>query len=354
MTGAAPLLEVRDLETTLRPPAGLRRGAPTPFALRAISFSVQRGETVAVLGANGAGKTTLLRLLAGVYRPHAGGVHVRGQRSAVIGLTSPFSPELTVREHLRAYGAVMEPLLRIEAALELAGLAAAAERPVRLLSTGERTRLAMAPGLLAPVDLYLLDEALAVCDPEFRAVAVATLERRVREGAAVLVAGQDLLTARLVCRRGLLLQAGRLVLDADLDTAIAAFTTQPQGAPAGHRSVTDHAAPLIERVETPGAFADSGFTIPIHCRLRALSRPFQLLVAVTGADGAVIYSSRAVFRTPPEADASGGVSIRLGVPAGCVPPGTYRLAVAVTDELGMPLTTREDAATLSVAQGAGV
>src|SRR4029077_23638 len=100
VTSAEPLLDVRGLATTLRPPPGLRRGAPTPFALRDISFSLERGETVAVLGLNGAGKTPLLRLLAGVYRPHAGEVHVRGRRSAVIGLTSPFSPELTVREHL--------------------------------------------------------------------------------------------------------------------------------------------------------------------------------------------------------------------------------------------------------------
>ena len=88
--------------------------------------------------------------------------------------------------------------------------------------------------------------------------------------------------------------------------------------------------------------------------MRALSRPFQLLVAVKGADGAVIFSSRAVFRTPPEADAGGAVSIRLCVPAGCVPPGTYRLAVAVTDDRGMSLTTREDAAVLRVARGAAV
>ena len=86
MTRAEPLLQVRDLATTLRPPAGLgRAGGPAPFTLRGVSFSVEPGDEVAVIGPNGAGKTTLLRLLAGVYRAQAGELRARGRVSAVIG-----------------------------------------------------------------------------------------------------------------------------------------------------------------------------------------------------------------------------------------------------------------------------
>ena len=346
MTRTDALLEVRELGTVLRRPPGLRHGAPAPFALQGIRFTVRRGETVALLGPNGAGKTTLIRLLAGVYRPRTGIVRVRGRRSPVIGFVPAFAPELTVSEHVRAYAVALGIELDATAVLELAGLGTAATRPVRWLSTGEQARLAIAPGLLAPVDLFLLDEALAVCDPEFRAAAVALLERRVAEGAAVILAGQDLLSARLVCRRGLLLQNGRLVLDADLDTAVTTFTTQLRSDAVG--------SPIIERVDAPPAYVEPGLVIPVRCRLRALSGPFQLLVAIKRADGAVLYSSRAVFGAVPELDPTGAAAIELGIPAGSVPPGTYRIAVAVSDARGMPLTTREDAGLLRVAQGTAV
>ena len=346
MTRAEPLLEVRNVETVLRAAPGLRGRAPAPFALRDITFTVRRGETVAVLGSNGAGKTTLLRLLAGVYRPRAGMVRVRGRRSPVIGFVPAFAPELTVSEHVRAYAVALGIELDATTVLELAGLAAAAKRAVRWLSSGEQARLAIAPGLLAPVDLFLLDEALAVCDPEFRAAAIAVLERRVAEGAAVILAGQDLLSARLVCRRGLLLQNGRLVLDADLDTAMTTFTTHLRSDAVG--------LPIIERVEARPAYVEPGLVIPVRCRVRALSGAFQLLVAIKRADGTVLYSSRAVFSAVPELDAAGVAAIELGIPAGSLPPGTYRIAVAVCDARGMPLTTREDAGLLRVAQAAAV
>lgn len=354
MSCSKPLVEVRHLRTTLRPPPGLGRRVPGSFALQDISFRIERGETVALLGPNGAGKTTLLRLLARVYRPAAGEVRVRGRASAVIGLAPAFSPELTVSEHLRAYAAVSGTTLNLAAALEFTGLARVARRLVRLLSTGERARLAMAPALLDPADLYLVDEALAVCDPEFRATAIAALERRVAAGAALVLAGQDLLTARLLCRRGLLLQNGSLVLDAALDAAIAAFTTAPtEGGVWYGRGPTD-AAPLIERVEAPPQFSDSALTIPLRCRLRAPPTPFQVLVAVKRADGAVLYSSRTLFDTAPALDARGGVAVQVGIPAGCVSHGAYRVAVAVADARGIPWAVREDAALLQIAHGVPV
>jgi len=346
VTSAEPLLEVRGVETVLRRPPGLRRGgAPAPFALHDIGFTVRRGEAVALLGPNGAGKTTLVRLLAGVYRPRTGTVRVRGRRSPVIGCVPAFAAELTVSEHERAYAVALGIELDAAAVLELAGLSAAARRPVRWLSTGEQARLAIAPSLLAPVDLFLLDEALAVCDPEFRAAAVAVLERRVGEGAAVILAGQDLLSARLLCRRGLLLQHGRLVLDADLDSAVTRFTSPVRNDAPG--------SPIIERVDAPPAYVEPGLVIPVRCRLRGLSGPFQLLVAIKRADGAVLYSSRAVFGAVPELDPTGAAAIELGIPAGSLAPGTYRIAVAVCDAGGMPLTTREDAGLLRVAQPPG-
>ena len=162
------MITARGLGLTLRPPPGTGRTHPAPFHLADVSFSVEPGERVALLGPNGAGKTTLLRLLAGVYRPTEGTLRFRGTRTPVLGFRSPFPPDLTAREHLVSWQTLSGLPCPPEEALTFAGLEPVADRPVRWLSSGQRARLALAPGLVARADIYLVDEGLAVCDPAFR------------------------------------------------------------------------------------------------------------------------------------------------------------------------------------------
>src|SRR5438445_2968274 len=339
---AEPLLRVRDLATTLRPPAGLdRAGGPAPFTLRGVSFNVEPGDEVAVIGPNGAGKTTLLRLLAGVYRAQAGELRARGRVSAVIGWLPVFSAELTPREHVRAYGVVAGAELDVDAVIRFAGLDAVAARPVRLLSAGEQARLALALGLSAPADVYLIDEGLALCEPTFRTVATDHLRRRAAQGAAVILAGQDLLTARALCRRGLLLLRGRLIADTDVDAAIAAFTM-----PAQEQSGGGVAAAVIEGVEIESAAASDGEPIGLRCRVRTDPGTFLLLIAVKRPNGAIVHSSRSAVSQAADGARRPVRTLATGIPASSLPPGTYQIAVAVTDAKGVPLATRENAAVL--------
>jgi ABC-type polysaccharide/polyol phosphate transport system ATPase subunit len=310
-----------------------------PFQLQDISFAMTSGERAALLGQNGAGKTTLLRLLGGVFRAHGGTIWARGRVSAVIGWAPLFSPELTPREHVRAYGVVVGAELDVAEVIGFAGLEAVAGRPVRLLSAGEQARLALAPGLSAPADVYLIDEGLSLCDPAFRATAIEHLQRRAAQGAAVILAGQDLLTARALCRRGLLLECGRLVVDTDLDAAIAAFTAPVHGD-------EGPAAAVIEGVEVQGAAGTDGERIGLSCRVRTDPGTFLFLVAVKRPNGAIVHSSRSAFSQPADGARRAVRTLATGIPASSLPPGTYQIAVAVTDATGVPLATREDAAVL--------
>ncbi|HYL56292.1 MAG TPA: ATP-binding cassette domain-containing protein [Gemmatimonadales bacterium] len=337
--GRPALLQARALATTLRPPLGLGGGRGAPgFELKDISFSVAPGATVALLGQNGAGKTTLLRLLAGVYRPQGGVISARGRVGPVIGWTPLFSPELTPREHVRAYGMVAGVPLDVYDVILRAGLDAVARRPVRLLSAGEQARLALAPGLAVPADIYLLDEGLSLCDPAYRAAAIAFLRRRADEGAAVILAGQDLLCARALCSRALLLERGRLIADTDLDTAIAVFT-----APSAEAGPT--ATVVIESVEVQRVLPGAGERIDVRCRVRTGPGAFALLVALKRpGGGAVLFSSRCIFSLEDQGDGSPARTLEVGIPASALPQGPYQIAVAVTDSRGVPLATREDAA----------
>lgn len=292
---------------------------------------------MALLGQNGAGKTTLLRLLAGVYRPHGGVIRAGGRVGPVIGWTPLFSAELTPREHVRAYGMVAGVPLDVDDVIHQAGLDAVAQRPVRLLSAGEQARLALAPGLAVPADLYLLDEGLSLCDPAYRAAAIAFLRRRTDEGAAVILAGQDLLCARALCSRGLLLERGRLIADADLDTAIAVFTAPSvEGDPTG--------TVVIENVEVLPIIPGARERIDVRCRVRTGPGAFALLVALKRPDGSVLFSSRCIFSQEDHGDGRPARTLEVGIPASALPQGPYQIAVAVTDSRGVPLAIREDAA----------
>lgn len=344
--GAA--LEVRDLHKTLRPPRGLRKRFPLPFHLREASFVARPGESIALLGKNGAGKTTLLRLLAGLYAPSSGTIRVRGARSPIVGIGSPFSADLTVSEHLRAYGELAGRPLSPESVAETAGLTGYERQPIRWLSTGQRVRLGIACGLLLPADIYLVDEALAVCDPEFRAWAVEHLKQRCADGALLVLAGQDLLTARALCGRGLLLEGGCLTLDADYEATAAAFTTAVDSGAAGEAGVRDGSV-LIDGVTALPDRPRAGESVRLRFRVRGLTGPFQLLFAVKLGDGTIVHSSRTLFRQAPGVGQGGGpVMLEAEVPALSLAAGRYRVAVSIADSSGIPITTREDSAIIEI------
>lgn len=347
---AARLLEVEGLMKRLTPPRGLRRRFAGPFVLGPVDLELGPGESLALIGANGAGKTTLLRLLGGVYQPSAGRFRIAGRVTPVIAAGSPFSPELSVREHLGAYRAMVGGGPPVQELLEFAGLADHEAQPVRWLSTGQRVRLGMTPGLTFPADLYLIDEALAVCDLEFRARAAELLRRRLEDGAALILAGQDLLSARALCQRGLLLDRGRLVLDGELGAAIDGFTRPRTDDERG--AVVPAGTVTIEAVELPDTVRATALPIPVRVSVRRPPEAFDLLLAVKRPDGTIVHSSRSHWTAPGGASSEPEVSVlHIAVPGGCLPAGRYRVALSLVDDRGVPLATREDAGSLEVTPG---
>ncbi|HEX8358597.1 MAG TPA: ATP-binding cassette domain-containing protein [Longimicrobium sp.] len=311
----------------------LRRGAPS-FELSDVSFAVSPGDSIALLGHNGAGKTTLLRLLAGIYRPDHGRVEIRGVCSPIIGFTSPFSAALTPREHLRGASVLAGYDLDVEEAIRIAGLTERADLPARRLSTGQRTRLGLVAGLLTPADLYLVDEGLAVCDAPFRAWAAGQLRTRCAAGSAVIIAGQDLLSARALCERGLVMRGGKLVVDADIDSAI-------QAAGEGTSAVTGDAG--VEVAETT-VMTGAEPVVRVRCRVRGAPASYQLTLAVRDPSRQVVYASRTRISAPlPE-----GEDPVLVIPTAYLPAGTYSLLITLADAAGVPLATRTSAALIDL------
>ncbi|HEY1014644.1 MAG TPA: ABC transporter ATP-binding protein, partial [Herpetosiphonaceae bacterium] len=177
------------LRRWLGAPAAPQRGAL--WALSDISFTVGRGESVAIVGANGSGKSTLFRVLCGITAPTTGRVEVRGQFMPLIALGAGFNAELTGRENLFLSGAIQGfPARmiaeRLDELVAFAGLTDALDTPIKYYSSGMRARLGMSLALTLVPDIMFIDEVLAVGDAAFRDKCVARIEERKAQGGTLL------------------------------------------------------------------------------------------------------------------------------------------------------------------------
>jgi lipopolysaccharide transport system ATP-binding protein len=195
---------------------GRRRFFREFWALRGVSFDVRKGESLGIIGRNGSGKSTLLQIIAGTLRPTEGRVDVQGRVHALLELGSGFNPDFTGRENVYLNGAVLGLEKReIDAHFdEIASFADVGEfldQPIKTYSSGMVVRLAFAVQALLEPDLLIVDEALAVGDEGFQHKCFSWLERfQDRGGSILFVTHSTQLVVRL-CRRGLLLEHGRLM-----------------------------------------------------------------------------------------------------------------------------------------------
>ncbi len=185
------------------------------WALRNVSFDVQRGEAFGIIGRNGSGKSTLLQIIAGTLRPTTGEVAVRGRVHALLELGSGFNFEFTGRENVFVNG-VLLGLTRAEIEDRFDEIAAFAEigdfidQPVKTYSTGMVVRLAFAVQVLMQPDILIVDEALAVGDAAFQIKCINRMKRLIAAGVSVLLVTHDVATVRSVCDRALWLDSGEL------------------------------------------------------------------------------------------------------------------------------------------------
>lgn len=183
-------------------------------ALDDVSFTVARGEVLGVIGHNGAGKSTMLKILARVLPPTAGRVIVRGAVAPMIELGAGFNAEMTGRENIVLYGALLgrEPRLmreRADAITEWAGLADFVDVPVRSYSTGMVARLGFSVATDVKPELLIVDEVLSVGDQEFQARSSERIAEMMHGGTAVVLVSHTLDVVRTLAHRGLWLDHGR-------------------------------------------------------------------------------------------------------------------------------------------------
>jgi lipopolysaccharide transport system ATP-binding protein len=181
------------------------------WALRDVSFEVARGETVGIIGRNGSGKSTLLQIICGTLQPTSGTLQTNGRITALLELGAGFNPEFTGRENVYFNGAVfgMSPKEideRYDSIAAFADIGQFINEPVKTYSSGMLVRLAFALGIMAEPDIFIVDEALAVGDMNFKAKCMTAIRRLQDRGASILFVSHDMSSIKSLCSRAVWLE----------------------------------------------------------------------------------------------------------------------------------------------------
>jgi homopolymeric O-antigen transport system ATP-binding protein len=206
----------------------LRRGEPAPgteerfWALRDVSFTVEPGEVVGIIGRNGAGKSTLLKILTRITAPTRGRVEIRGRVASLLEVGTGFHQELTGRENIRLNGAILgmsgvEIARRFDEIVDFAGVEKFIDTPVKRYSSGMQMRLAFAVAAHLEPDILVVDEVLAVGDVEFQKKCMRQMSQLSGSGRTILFVSHNLGAIKQLCRTAVYLRDGKVELSGSVE-----------------------------------------------------------------------------------------------------------------------------------------
>ncbi len=186
------------------------------YALKDITFEVEKGETVGIIGKNGSGKSTLLKIIAGVLTPSSGTVKVNGKVSALLEFGTGFNPELTGIENIYFSGTIMgytkeEIDMKLDDILSFADIGDFVYQPLKTYSSGMCVRLAFAVTTIIDPEILIIDEALAVGDMFFQAKSMTHMRKMMDSGVTVIFVSHDTGAIKSLCKQAILLDSGILV-----------------------------------------------------------------------------------------------------------------------------------------------
>lgn len=196
------------------------------WALRDISFKVEQGEVLGIIGKNGAGKSTLLKILSNITSPTTGSIRYKGRIASLLEVGTGFHPELTGRENIYMNGSIMgmtkrEITSKLDEIVDFAGVERYLDTPVKRYSSGMTVRLGFAVAAFLEPEILVVDEVLTVGDAEFQKKALGKMNDVANgEGRTVLFVSHNMAAVRSLCSRGVVLQNGLTVFDGDANDAV--------------------------------------------------------------------------------------------------------------------------------------
>jgi lipopolysaccharide transport system ATP-binding protein len=218
------------------------------WALRDVSFQVEEGEVLGVIGRNGAGKSTLLKLLTRITTPTSGRAEIRGRVGSLLEVGTGFHPELTGRENIYLNGAILgmkrrEIEQRFDAMVEFSGVEKFIDTPVKRYSSGMYVRLAFSVAAHLEPEIMLVDEVLSVGDAEFQRRCLGRMEELGSAGRTVVFVSHQLPAIAQLCDRAIQINGGQIVYEGPPAEAIANYLQQTHSAGTERAWDTEESAP---------------------------------------------------------------------------------------------------------------
>lgn len=190
------------------------------IALNNISFEIEKGDMLGIIGGNGAGKSTLLKVISGIMKPTEGSCIVKGNIAALLELASGFDGDLTVKENTFLRGAMLGytkkfMLEKYDEIIDFAELNEFQERPFRQLSSGMKSRLAFSIASMVQPDILILDEVLSVGDGAFRIKSENKMKNIIANGATTLLVSHSIEQIKRTCNKVLWIEKGKQIAFGD-------------------------------------------------------------------------------------------------------------------------------------------
>jgi lipopolysaccharide transport system ATP-binding protein len=348
---------------------GLRRpgaSAEHIWALKDVSFEVNPGEVLGVIGRNGAGKSTLLKILSRITEPSSGTVKLYGRVGSLLEVGTGFHSELSGRENIFLNGSLLG-MTRSEIRSKFDEIVAFAEidkfidTPVKRYSSGMYVRLAFAVAAHLDPEILILDEVLSVGDAAFQKKCLGKMNEVSKDGRTVIFVSHNMATIVRICSRCILINGGRIEADGPVDAVIRRYlesSAQHDGAcsfaiePAKAAQFTKLG--LLTREGDATASFDYRFEITVSAEY-VVRQPIPqglLGIRVSTADGLPIFTSHHVDKLDPAAAADalspGTFRTQITIPSNFLLPGSYVLTAAVVDGNMRLIDMQEDVISFDV------
>src|SRR6266536_1937676 len=340
------------------------------WALKNISFDINQGDVIGIIGRNGAGKSTLLKILSRITSPTSGHVIVRGRLASLLEVGTGFHPELTGRENIFLNGAILgmrkvEISRHFDEIVDFAEVEQFLDTPVKHYSSGMYVRLAFAVAAHLDPEILVVDEVLAVGDLSFQKKCLGKMGEVSRGGRTVLFVSHNMAAIENLCSRGIVLHQGKLHYDGSAKDAIR-FYLNSLSTQSGTGHVVDLdgvgdrrsiVAPLLKRMEflteneqplTEGLSIGSLLKVKVHFELPKPTSNFNVGLGFNNGYGHRIFTAHSVFEPDRwEKEHQGAQVLSCEIPNFMLTPGEYTVKVWL-DLKGSEADAIEDAAKITV------
>lgn len=334
----------------------------TFWALNDVSFDVEQGDRVGLIGSNGAGKSTLLKVLSRITEPTQGTVHMKGRLASLLEVGTGFHPELTGRENIFLNGAILgmrqdEITKHFDEIVDFAGIERFLDTPVKRYSSGMYVRLGFAIAAYLEPEILIVDEVLAVGDADFQKKSLGKMKDVSKSGRTILFVSHNLSAVQGLCNKGAFMQKGQLRKFGEIGDVINDYVLSVAKFKLSQEWQSPDVAPgtddvRVKKIELAPQIETDGGIIDVRTPLR-LSFEFWSMFPKADLNLSVFLYTMAgecVFNVGNEAKVfeKGIVSGVCDIPGNFLNDGSYYISVMIVKDASVPVFFFEDAVAFDI------